>query len=214
MNALEASLRETHPSNGTQAQPASVTPIHKPAGADESAVQSLSDQLSDLYAEIEYLTTKFPNHTVRSLTDLALALQERMAGMQKGGAVADHGLIPASVLSHLAQLTQEHADAAADVGIVEVDDHGVIKIYNKYESDLAGVARANAVGKNFFLEVAPCTNNRLFMGTFKAGVQSGTLDKKFNYTFTYKMKPTNVQIRLLRHAASKTNWVLVGMRAA
>ncbi len=211
MNGFEASLRNAQPANSSADASATVTPIHK-AAADDSAVQSLSDQLSDLYAEIEYMTSKFPNQTVRSLTDLALAMQARMSGMQTSGPVADHGLIPGGILAKISQLTQDMADAAAEVGIVEVDELGVIKIYNKYESDLAGVARANAVGKNFFLEVAPCTNNRLFMGTFKSGVQSGNMDKKFNYTFTYKMKPTPVEIHLYRDAQSGRNLIFVKRR--
>ena len=57
-----------------------------------------------------------------------------------------------------------------------------------------------AEGRNFFTQVAPCTNNRLMFGKFKDGVSKGELDSEFNYTITYKMKPTNVQIRLYRHA--------------
>jgi photoactive yellow protein len=68
------------------------------------------------------------------------------------------------------------------------------------------------MGKNFFTQVAPCTNNRLFFGRFKDGVSAGELDTEFNYTFTYKMKPTNVVIRLLRDGSS-TNWVFVAKRA-
>jgi photoactive yellow protein len=50
------------------------------------------------------------------------------------------------------------------------------------------------------------------LGKFKDGVAKGALDTEFNYTFTYKMKPTNVAIRLYRHAATGTNWVFVGLR--
>jgi len=77
---------------------------------------------------------------------------------------------------------------------------------------MAGVPVPSAMGKNFFTQVAPCTNNRLFFGRFKDGVSAGELDTEFNYTFTYKMKPTNVVIRLLRDGSS-TNWVFVAKRA-
>lgn len=66
-----------------------------------------------------------------------------------------------------------------------------------------------AQGKNFFTEVAPCTNNRLFFGRFKQGVAKGVLDVEFDYTFTYKMRPTNVTIRLYRDGALRKNWVFV-----
>lgn len=119
--------------------------------------------------------------------------------------------VPAAVLDKLASLGRADADAQP-FGIVQVADDGTIRLYNKAESQLAGVAPASAEGRNFFTQVAPCTNNRLVFGKFKDGVAAGQLDAEFNYTFTYKMKPTNVKIRLYRHAPSATNWVFVGLR--
>jgi photoactive yellow protein len=119
--------------------------------------------------------------------------------------------VPQTVIDTLAQLTRTQADAQA-FGVVQVTDEGVVKLYNRWESELAGVAVSAAEGRNFFSQVAPCTNNRLVFGKFKDGVQKGQLDAEFNYTFTYKMKPTNVALRLFRHAPSATNWVFVGLR--
>ena len=119
--------------------------------------------------------------------------------------------VPQTVIDSLAQLTRTQADAQA-FGVVQVTDEGVVKLYNRWESELAGVAVSAAEGRNFFSQVAPCTNNRLVFGKFKDGVQKGQLDAEFNYTFTYKMKPTNVALRLFRHAPSGTNWVFVGLR--
>jgi photoactive yellow protein len=119
--------------------------------------------------------------------------------------------VPSDFISKLPGVDRPSADAAP-FGIVQVDDQGTIKLYNKWESDMAGVPVGNAEGRNFFTQVAPCTNNRLVFGRFKDGVAKGEMDSEFNYTFTYKMKPTNVQIRLFRHQPSATNWVLVGLR--
>jgi photoactive yellow protein len=115
------------------------------------------------------------------------------------------------ILSKLNSLTKNEADEA-NFGIVKVDGNGRILLYNKYESDLAGVASSTAEGKNFFTELAPCTNNKLFFGKFKTGVENGELNSLFNYTFTYKMKPTNVAIHLLHDKNTKTNWVFVQKR--
>ena len=118
--------------------------------------------------------------------------------------------VDSSTLTTLPALDQHQADAL-DFGVVKVDNDGNVLLYNKWESDMAGVPVASAMGKNFFTQVAPCTNNRLFFGRFKDGVSAGNLDTEFNYTFTYKMKPTNVVIRLLRDGSS-TNWVFVAKR--
>jgi len=118
-----------------------------------------------------------------------------------------------TILANLPNMSRTEADAAP-IGIVQVDDQGAIKLYNKWESEMADVPVTSAEGRNFFTQVAPCTNNRLFFGKFKDGVAQGALDTEFNYTFSYKMKPTNVQIRLYRHPSSRTNWVFVAPRAA
>lgn len=116
--------------------------------------------------------------------------------------------VPSEILAALSGLTQEQANAC-NFGIVKVDDAGKILLYNKYEADLAGITIDSALGKNFFTQIAPCTNNGLFFGVFKKGVAAGSFDSAFPYTFTYKMKPTNVNIHMLRDGASGTNWVFV-----
>ncbi|MEQ8410964.1 MAG: hypothetical protein RIC51_08120 [Erythrobacter sp.] len=116
--------------------------------------------------------------------------------------------VTAEIDSSLANLSRESADAA-DFGIVKVDDEGKIELYNHYEAELAGVTPAAAEGRNFFTEIAPCTNNKLFYGRFKSGVEADDLDAEFNYTFTYKLRPTNVAIHMKRDKESKSNWVFV-----
>ena len=105
-----------------------------------------------------------------------------------------------------------HADPdtldAADFGIIKIDDEGVVEFFNQWESDLSGVAKDEAEGRNFFTQVAPCTNNRLFRGRFKKGVRRGELDESFTYTYTYKMRPTLVEVHLYRDEAAN-NWIMV-----
>jgi photoactive yellow protein len=112
------------------------------------------------------------------------------------------------VSEKLGFLSQDEANTLG-YGVVKVDDDGKILIYNKYESELAGVPIEIALGKNFFTQIAICTNNKLFYGRFREGVTKGDLDLTFNYVFTYKMKPTNVKIHLYHHNPSKSNWIFV-----
>ena len=111
-------------------------------------------------------------------------------------------------LQKLPELDSDELDKL-DFGAVKVDDEGIVKEYNQYESEMSGVEPEEAMGRNFFTEVAPCTNNQLFYGQFQEGVEAGELDQEMDYTFTYKMQPTNVKIRLYRDRDSETNWVLV-----
>ncbi len=116
--------------------------------------------------------------------------------------------VPANVLANLSTLDRSKADSC-NFGIVQVDDSGKILLYNNYQSELGGVPVSDAEGKIFFTQIAPCTNNAMFFGTFKKGVAGGALDVTFNYTFTFKMKPTNVQVHMYRDGVSGTNWVFV-----
>lgn len=99
----------------------------------------------------------------------------------------------------------------AEFGIVKVDDDGTVLFYNEYEARHAGVRPEDAQGKNFFTQVAPCSNNRIFRGRFKDGMMKGVLDESFTYTFTYKMKPTLVDVRMVRDDWSD-NWVIIRFR--
>jgi photoactive yellow protein len=99
----------------------------------------------------------------------------------------------------------------APFGIVRLDDEGIVTFYNRYESNLSGLAPAEALGQDFFHELAPCSNNHLFLGRFREGVAADDLDERFTYTFTYKMRPTLVDIRLYRDQEGQ-NWVLIQKR--
>jgi photoactive yellow protein len=99
----------------------------------------------------------------------------------------------------------------APFGIIQLDDDGIVEFYNHYESDLSGVEPSDAVGQNFFTQLAPCSNSQLFQGRFEEGVRKGRLDERFTYTFTYKMRPTLVDVRLYRDETGQ-NWVLIHKR--
>ncbi len=100
---------------------------------------------------------------------------------------------------------------SAPFGIVCVDDEGVVQFYNRAESEISGVEPKDALDTNFFTELAPCSNNRLFHGRFKKGVREGEMNASFSYTFTYKMRPKLVDIQLYRDEDGY-NWILVQER--
>ena len=119
--------------------------------------------------------------------------------------------VPPAFLDQLGDVGREVADAQP-FGVIQLSDDGTVRLFNRWEHELSGVAVSTAEGRNYFAQVAPCTNTRLVMGKFKDGVKRGALDTEFNYTFTYKMRPTNVRMRLYRDPATRTNWVFVSLR--
>ncbi|MEO1233401.1 MAG: photoactive yellow protein [Myxococcota bacterium] len=118
--------------------------------------------------------------------------------------------VPDNVIQNLPSMDRSSADAQP-FGVIKLSDDGVIQLYNKWESEMGGFEPSAVEGKNFFTKVAACTNNRLVFGRFKDGVSSGQMDAEFNYTFTYRMKPNPVLIRLYRDTAGN-NWCFVSKK--
>lgn len=116
--------------------------------------------------------------------------------------------VPEEILANLAAFTRDQADAC-DFGVTQVDDSGRILLYNRYQSALGNVPVHAAEGQNFFTQLAPCTNNAIFAGTFRKSVAAGEMNVIFAYTFTFRMRPTGVWVHLYRCPSARTNWIFI-----
>jgi len=125
--------------------------------------------------------------------------------------VASSTFVAAETLARLSELTRTEADQL-EHSAIKLDDDGTILLYNRYESQLSGLDPAATEGKRFFTQVAPCTNNRLFYGRFQEGIEDDELDVEFNYTFTYRMRPTLVRIMMRRDPGASSTWIFVKRR--
>lgn len=94
-------------------------------------------------------------------------------------------------------------------GAVEVDATGTILKYNAAEGAITGRDPKAVIGKNFFKEVAPCTNRPEFKGVFDAGVKEGKFSKLFEYVFDNKMNPTKVQVHMENAISGGSFWIFV-----
>ena len=99
-------------------------------------------------------------------------------------------------------------------GAVQLDANGTILAYNSAEGEITGRNPKEVVGKNFFKDVAPCTRSPKFEGVFKAGVKAKNLSAVFDYTFDYKMKPTQVRVQMKKAISGDTYWIFVKRLAA
>ena len=94
-------------------------------------------------------------------------------------------------------------------GAVELDASGKILKYNAVEGAITGRDPKAVIGKNFFTEVAPCTNRPEFKGVFDAGVRAKNLNTMFEYVFDHQMKPTKVKIHMKRAISGDSYWMFV-----
>jgi photoactive yellow protein len=105
-------------------------------------------------------------------------------------------------------MTEKQLDALPH-GVIQLDAQGTVLKYNSYEANLAGLTRDRVIGKNFFKQVAPCTDVKEFYGRFREGVAAGKLHCKFRYHFSFTRNPTDVTVTLFYSARDKTVWVFV-----
>ncbi|HEX4964833.1 MAG TPA: PAS domain-containing protein [Thermoanaerobaculia bacterium] len=94
-------------------------------------------------------------------------------------------------------------------GAIRLDREGTILSVNQVEVDLSGRRKENVLGRNFFTQVAPCTNVQEFAGKFREGVETGRLHIVFPYVFDYEMEPRHVWVTLFYSAETDTAWVFV-----
>ncbi|MEL7061888.1 MAG: PAS domain-containing protein [Acidobacteriota bacterium] len=97
-------------------------------------------------------------------------------------------------------------------GAIQLDAEGRVVRYNATEASISGRTKAEVIGRDFFHEVAPCTNVQQFAGRFREGVRAEMLNEVFPYRFDFRMQPTEVWIRLYYSHDSRTAWVFVTRR--
>lgn len=110
----------------------------------------------------------------------------------------------------------ERIDSLADgeldelpFGVIHLDREGNILSFNQKESDLTGRSAAAVRGKNFFTEVAPCTNVQEFAGRFREGVAAGKLHAVFPYLFDFQMAPRRVWVTLFYSQETNSAWLFI-----
>jgi photoactive yellow protein len=95
---------------------------------------------------------------------------------------------------------------ALSFGVVGLDSSGRTQVYNLFESRLAGLSRESVLNQNFFLTTGVCMNNFLVAQRFE---DEAELDVTIDYVLTFRMRPTPVKLRLLKHPAVRLRYILV-----
>ena len=113
-------------------------------------------------------------------------------------------------ISHaLETLTNEQLNSL-DFGVIGFDDEGMVKVYNAYESKVAGLSLESVIDADLFNSVAPCMNNFMVAQKIEDAIdESSALDEIMDYVLTLKMKPTRVKLRLLSSPQLTYSYVLI-----
>lgn len=97
-----------------------------------------------------------------------------------------------------------------DFGVIGFDAETVVRQYNQFESDAAGLGMARVLGQPLFTVVAPCMNNFMVAQRFEDALDAGeALDATIDYVLTLRMRPVKVALRLLASPSAAIRYVLV-----
>jgi photoactive yellow protein len=91
-------------------------------------------------------------------------------------------------------------------GVIGLSPDGLVEVYNETESRHAGLPAEKVIGHHFFHSVAPCMNNFMVAQRFE---DEGEIDDIVNYVLTFRMRPTSVQLRLLKHPTERRRYLLI-----
>lgn len=115
------------------------------------------------------------------------------------------------LMRHLAALDDAGLDGLG-FGVIGFGKEAEASVtrYNAFEQKGSGLDRSRVVGLPLFSVVAQCMNNYLVAQRFDDAVAAGReLDTTLDFTFTLRMKPTPVTLRLLSSPASATQFVAI-----
>ena len=114
-------------------------------------------------------------------------------------------------IQRLQRLLDQPAQALDElpIGVIQVDREGTILTYNQAEARLAGLDAASVIGKNFFTEVAPCTNVQEFAGRFRSELGADAPPVVFPYDFEFPDRRVHVMVLLHYDPAKERGWILV-----
>lgn len=97
-----------------------------------------------------------------------------------------------------------------DFGVIAFDAETIVRRYNRFESEAAGLSPARVLRQPVFEVVAPCMNNYLVAQRFADAAEAGEgLDVTIDYVLTLRMKPVKVRLRLLAGDPANHRYVLV-----
>ena len=122
--------------------------------------------------------------------------------------MANSELMELQEIDRITQLDEKGLDKLP-IGAIRLDRNGTILSFNAHEASLTGRDPKKVIGKNFFTEVAPCTNVKSFAGRFREGVEKGTLHAVFPYRFDFQMAPREVTVTLFYSKGTDSAWVFV-----
>ena len=96
---------------------------------------------------------------------------------------------------------------ALSYGAIQLDGTGKILKYNRRECELSNKEKASVLGRNFFIDVAPCASVPTFYGRFIEALAVKKLQETFEFEFTSWPVRQRVAVTMLYSSRTETVWI-------
>ncbi|HEV7768313.1 MAG TPA: PAS domain-containing protein [Thermoanaerobaculia bacterium] len=114
----------------------------------------------------------------------------------------------ADELELIAEMSEADLDGLP-FGAIRLGPDGSVLSYNATEATSASRRREDVIGRNFFSDIAPCTDVQEFAGRFHEGIAKQRLHASFPYRFDFKMRPRHVIVTLFYSSQTSSGWVFI-----
>lgn len=108
---------------------------------------------------------------------------------------------------HLEAMTEQSFDTLP-FGTIMLDRHGTIKVFNQWEATLARRKQASVIGKNFFRDIAPCTDVMEFRGRLEEMSPEVMPTRLFDFVFNFAWGKRAVRVRFMVNSQDE-RWVFI-----
>lgn len=84
-------------------------------------------------------------------------------------------------------------------GAIALSPDGRIVTYNAAEASFSGLRAADVIGRDYFVEIAPCAQVREFAGVIERAKPGSIIDRKLIFTFRFVDGWRHAKIRIVRN---------------
>jgi photoactive yellow protein len=93
-------------------------------------------------------------------------------------------------------------------GAIRLDDAGQVTFYSAAEAKLSGYGSRPALGKAFFVEMAPCMDTPAFRGRIERAKASGKYDLEFGWVGDFSDRSRELRVRI-QPASDGGCWIFI-----
>jgi photoactive yellow protein len=105
------------------------------------------------------------------------------------------------------RLPKEAVDALP-FGAIRLDESGQVTFYSAAEAKLSGYGSRPALGKAFFVEMAPCMDSPAFRGRIERAKAAGKYDLEFGWVGDFSDRSRELRVRI-QPASDGGCWIFI-----